>query len=98
MSKSPIQKAIEATPGWFYSIPGYDGLEIHPVREAFFEDRSSYCKPCTPDEAQFWSVYGHLKSGGVDCIEDFASEEDARAFARQLLECYPHLRHHSLLG
>lgn len=98
MSKSPIQQAIESTPGWFYRITEYDGLEIHPVREELLENGTSYCEPCTPDEAQFWSVYGHLKTGGVDCIEDFATEAEARALAEQLLACYPHLRHHGLLG
>jgi hypothetical protein len=43
-------------------------------------------------------VYGHLKTGGVDCIEDFATEAEARAFAEQLLTIYPHLKQHGILG
>jgi hypothetical protein len=27
-----------------------------------------------PEEAQFWSVYGHLPVGGVECLEDFPTE------------------------
>ena len=86
-------------PWWRGEIPSFDGLEIHPVRELIDEeDGSGYCEQCAPDEAHFWSVYGHLRSGGVLCLEDFATEAEARAFARRLLDAWPNLQTFGLWG
>ena len=47
---------------------------------------------CEPHEAEFWSVFGHLIEGGLECFEDFATEAEAQAFAVKLREVWPHLR------
>jgi hypothetical protein len=52
----------------------YDGYEIHPCK-----DYGSYIETCHPDEADFWSLYGHLSGEGVECIGDFNSFDDARS-------------------
>lgn len=91
MSESPVETAKRLTPSWFYSIPHFDGLEVHPVRDYHQSGEQTWCEPCEPHEAQFWSVYGHLSEGGVECIEDFETEEQAQSFAAALLEAYPHL-------
>ncbi len=98
-TQDPIKQAKALTPWWMMEIVSFDGLEIHPVQELTDEsDGSQYCEQCEPSEAHFWSVYGHLKEGGVLCIEDFATEAEGRAFANTLLDAYPHLRTYGLLG
>ena len=81
------------------AITSYDGLEIHPVRNLFSPDLDdTWCEPCEPHVAEFWSVYGHVKEGGIECFEDFPTYAEAQAFAAQLLQAYPHLRTHGLWG
>ncbi len=86
MRESPIEAAKKITPSWFTRIPDYDGLEIHPVRVYETREDKTFCEQCEPEEADFWSVYGHLIEGGVECIDDFAAEAQAERFASQLLE------------
>ena len=86
-----LQQANALTPSWMKNIHFFDGLEVHPVRE-YHENGYSWCEQCEPEEAEFWSVYGHLKEGEVDCFEDFETEAEADAFAEKLLTAWPHLR------
>jgi hypothetical protein len=44
-----------------------------------------------PRNADFWTVYGHYRTGGVDAFEDFATEAEAVAFHDRLIATYPHL-------
>jgi hypothetical protein len=98
-AQDPIKQAKALTPWWMMKINSFDGLEIHPVQDLTDEsDGTRYCEQCEPSEAHFWSVYGHLKEGGVLCIEDFATEAEGRAFAMTLLDTYVHLRTYGLLG
>lgn len=53
---------------------------------------------CTPEDAEFWSVYGHCRSGGVLCLEDFPTETEAHAFAKRLLDAWPHLNTYGLMA
>lgn len=98
MTQSPIELAKAATPWWMMEIFTFDGLELHPVRDLHWDDgtmgkrpfnippwHETCCEPCTPGEEHFWSVYGHLKIGGILCIEDFPTEAQAHVFAAQLL-------------
>ena len=102
---SPIEYAMASVPFWMKEIQFYDGLEVHPVRDANWneetqgkrpfspdDDNEIWCEPCEPEEAHFWSVYGHLKAGGMVCFEDFPTEAEARSFAATLYHVYPHLR------
>lgn len=98
MSRSPIDEAKAATPWWFFTIQHYDGLEVHPVQDVEEANGVTYCEQCEPEEADFWSVYGHLKTGGVECLDDFPDRAKALAFAKQLLAAYPHLREYGILG
>ena len=94
---SPIQLAKAATPFWFETIHGYDGLELAPVAEYEDKDGFKFCERVDdPREAQFWSVYGHLPEGGVECLEDFPTEQEATAFAEHLLSLFPNLRKYGL--
>jgi hypothetical protein len=98
MTKSPIQQVIESTPRWFYRITDYNGLVLQPIREILLKDGSSSYQPCEPHEATGWTIGGHLKQGGVECIQNFLTETQARDFSDQLLQCYRHLRHYGLLA
>ena len=41
------------------------------------------CDADNPDIA-FWSVFGHLKAGGLECISDHKTFEEAREFMETL--------------
>ena len=102
---SPIEHAKAATPFWMMEIQKFDAIEVHPVCDLNWNDeeeglrpfrgdpeRETHCEQCQPHEAHFWSVYGHLKEGGLECFEDFATREEAETFAEKLQSVYPHLR------
>lgn len=99
MTDNPIELVKKLTPWWMMEIHRFDGLEIHPVRNLFPPGRGeTWCEPCEPHEAEFWSVYGHCREGGIECFKDFDTELEARALAEQILEAYPHLRQFGLWG
>jgi hypothetical protein len=54
----------------------FDAYEIHGVRE-FGRGKSRHCEQVPDEEAQFWSLYGHIPGQGVECIGDFKSREFA---------------------
>lgn len=105
----PIIEARQSIPFWMRDIKLYDGLEIHPVADSFDEGRhpprptcagpdNTWFEQCEPEEAKAWSVFGHLIAGGVECFEDFDTEAKALRFAQKLLDAYPHLGNHGLMG
>ena len=60
----------------------FDDYEIHGVRE-FDDGKGKYCEQVSDEDAQFWSLYGHIPGQGVDCIGDFKTREHAEeVFAR----------------
>lgn len=63
----------------------YDALEIHGVRE-YTDPNDIEARICEVDdeEPQFFSVYVHLKSGGVECVGDFTWFGDALEYAEAL--------------
>ena len=62
----------------------YDALEISPVAE-YIEDGDITIEPCDElHKAVCWSVYGHLKGGGVECITDVSTEKLALAVAGKI--------------
>jgi hypothetical protein len=90
---------------WRTEITRYDALEVHPVRDWFWNDaqagsrpfpgeldRETCCEQCAPHEAHFWSVFGHLVTGGLECFADFPSQAEAEAFAERVRAEYAHLR------
>src|SRR5258708_2579786 len=96
MSKdiSPIDAANAITPDWMRNIRDFDALEIAPCRIVGNDSLGNeIVEPCddTPEQAAFWTVYGHFRTGGVDAFEDFATEAEALAFHDRLIALYPHL-------
>jgi hypothetical protein len=66
----------------------FNVYEIHGVRE-FGRGKSKYCEQVPDDEAQFWSLYGHIPGQGAECIGDFKSREFAEeVYARITGEPY----------
>jgi|GEM_PF-6661006 len=57
----------------------YDNYEISPCHR--FEEPDSpgkyYFEVCAPEEADVWTLYGHLPEGGVEAIGDFSTREAA---------------------
>ncbi len=51
----------------------WDEIEINPIDE----DENGYCEVVNEGEELFWSVYLHQLNGGVKCIADLPTKEDA---------------------
>jgi hypothetical protein len=58
----------------------YDAVEIQPVLENK-ADHSCEPVPDEPHTATFWTVYGHLKTGGVNALVDCYDQPNAEACA-----------------
>ena len=94
---NPIAAAFALTPDWMLAIRDYDGLEIAPCAVVGSGEGREFVEVCEPAVAQFWTVYGHCRTGGVNAFEDFPTPAAAREFAAKLLKAYPHLQHHGLM-
>jgi hypothetical protein len=74
------------------NIRDFDALEIHPCivigNDSIGND---IIEQCEPEDAHFWTVYGHFRTGGVDAFEDFPTETEALAFHDRLIAAWPHL-------
>jgi hypothetical protein len=85
---SEAEREAEAAPSWAYKFADYDGLEVAPCRDLFI-DNDPTCgtcvERCSRADAEIWSVYGHCPEGGVECLEDFATEKAANTFANLAL-------------
>lgn len=57
----------------------FDDYEIHGVKE-FRENGMKWCEQVDDSEAEFWSLYGHIPGGGLDCIGDF----NTRRYAEEI--------------
>jgi hypothetical protein len=58
---------------------GFDAYEIHGVKEydAGPNGDAKHCEQVDDDDAQFWSLYGHIPGHGAECIGDFKTREHA---------------------
>jgi hypothetical protein len=54
----------------------FDAYEISGVRR-FGRGKDRYCERVPDDEAQFWSLYGHIQGQGAECIGDYRTREFA---------------------
>jgi hypothetical protein len=65
----------------------YDAVEMNPVRGS---DEEGY-EPCDDNDPDIvmWSVYLHLKEGGVECVADCPDEDTATFIAGALERAYP---------
>jgi hypothetical protein len=89
---SPIDAANAITPDWMRNIHDFDALEIQPCAVVGHDSMDTeIVEPCEPEDASFWTVYGHYRSGGVNAFQDFPTEAEARAFHDRLVSVFPHL-------
>lgn len=61
-----------------------DAIEIHPCATYTDNGGVNFTEQCGPDEAQFYSVFFHLKTGGLCCIADCADSGTAAHVAKCL--------------
>ena len=58
--------------------PTYDNYEIHGcIERPSGPGHESYAEQCPDDEAQYWTLYGHIPGEGVQAIGDFATRWQA---------------------
>jgi hypothetical protein len=96
---SPIDEANALTARWMRNIKEFDAMEIHPcVVVGHGCLNGEIVEQCEPEDAHFWCVFGHYRTGGVDDLEDFATETEAIAFRDLLLRLYPHLVYGAVAG
>ncbi len=55
----------------------FDNYEVHAVRE-FYEHGRTYCEQVPENDAQYWSLFGHIPGQGAECIGDFTTREHAQ--------------------
>lgn len=58
----------------------WDEIEINPV----VEEENGYCEVVNEGEETFWSVYLHQLNGGLKCIADLPTKDNALKFAQLL--------------
>ncbi len=56
-------------------MKAFDDYEIHGVAEFTDLHGNRSCEPVADDEAQFWSLYGHIPGQGLECIGDFKTRQ-----------------------
>lgn len=67
----------------------YDAIEIHGVRDHNSPgDPNGTCCEVDNENPQFFSVYVHLKEGGIECVGDFSTHDLAVLYANELAEKY----------
>lgn len=63
------------------SVPDkWDDIEVNPV----WDDGKGNCEVCDEGQEHFWSVYLHSAGGGVQCIADLPTKQQAIDFAELL--------------
>lgn len=83
---SAPRPAPEARPG----LPEpFDGYEIHGVAEYTDGAGNPFCEQVPDEQAQCWSLFGHLPEGGLECVGDFETRQLAEeVYARITGEPY----------
>jgi hypothetical protein len=70
----------------------WDEIEIHPI----IEDENGYCEVINEGQESFWSVYLHQTNGGLRCVADLPTKNDALKFEQLLKEATKTRNHNSL--
>jgi hypothetical protein len=71
----------------------FDNYEIWPCVLLNPTDPNSYERYDDVDDVDdpsiaFWSVYGHLQTGGLECISDHETFDEAKEFMETLPKMY----------
>jgi hypothetical protein len=62
----------------------FDDYEIHGVKD-FHEVGVRWCEQVSDNEAEFWSLFGHIPGQGLDCIGDFKTREHAEEIYARII-------------
>jgi hypothetical protein len=62
----------------------YDAAEVQPV--ALID--ANCVEVVDEASAQFWSVYLHLEKGGIECVGDFVTKDEAEIAACMLEQMF----------
>ncbi len=62
------------------TLSKFDRYEVHGCKD----DGCGFVEQVPDDEAEFWSLYGHIPEGGLDCIGDFNSRESAEGIMQRI--------------
>ena len=77
---------------WVTKIKDFDALEIHPCAVIGRDNKGTeIVAPCEPEQASFWRVYGHYRTGGLETLDDFNTKAEAQKYHDRLIEVYLHL-------
>jgi hypothetical protein len=77
-----LEELINLTPkttAFYPTSAHWDNVEIHPMQNI---DSPELCEE---DEAEFYSIFLHLTSGGLKCIADLPSKELAYSLKETML-------------
>ena len=67
----------------------FDAVELHGCREHIYPDEPHRNFVEQDDEnPQYWSVFLHYKTGGLDCVGDFATLKQAEDYAETVSNRY----------
>lgn len=64
---------------------GADAVEVNPVK---YIDNKGTCEQCEESEADFFSVYFHSPTKGLECVADLPNEAEANILASKLAKEY----------
>lgn len=87
---------VDPAGGWWWgwvakgsvSPEHYDGTEVQACAAVECGVDDTIIEVVDDVDAQFWSTYVHLKEGGVECVGDFTTVEEARLYAEQIDQHY----------
>lgn len=66
----------------------YDAVEVHGVRNFASDSDDGTCYEIDNVAPTAFSVYVHLKAGGVDCVGDFGKYDDAVQYGAEVSRQY----------
>lgn len=81
--KSECNIRLDVEEGEF-DFNAINGFEIHPWRVTNPGEIVEDVEQCEPEEAHFFSVYAHLKEGGLYCLVDCDTEAAATIFLQMI--------------
>ena len=76
------QLLAEKASGTYTSHVEVLGVQLMAGQPAIVEE--TYDDPADDHRCAFWSVYLHLTEGGLDCVGDFTTRQDAENYAKHL--------------
>jgi hypothetical protein len=68
----------------------YTAIEVHPCTPESYGENDIALQIATKadDPIVCWSTYAHLVCGGIDCIGDFQTAEEALTYGQEIAEKY----------